>query len=183
MPGAIVTSGERVTLRTVEAEDASFVQRALTNPELRYPVGNPVVTRGELEERQDGDDDADRFVVCLDDGDPGAVDADDLTRIGQVNASDMSYRRPELGFWLAPEFHGEGYGAEAVSLLVDYVFRQYDVPAVEAQAYDFNDASRGLLESLGFAQEGRLRRFMFVDGAHRDMIQYGLLREEWRGRD
>ncbi len=51
-----------------------------------------------------------------------------------------------------------------------------------AEAYDFNDASRGLLESLGFTEEGRRRKYMFVDGAHRDMVQYGLLREEWRER-
>ncbi len=59
------------------------------------------------------------------------------------------------------------------------MFREYDTPAVGAQAFKFNDASRGLLESLGFAEAGR-RKYMFVDGEHRDMVQYGLLRGEWR---
>ena len=71
----------------------------------------------------------------------------------------------------------------AVALVVEYVFRQYDTPAIGAGAYDYNDPSRGLLESLGFVEEGRRRKFVFVDGQHRDMVQYGLLREEWRGRD
>lgn len=182
MPGAIVERGERVSLRTLEPEDAGFVQRSLANPELRHPIGNPVRTREQVADLADGDD-ADRFLVCLD-GDeagPGAVDADAATRIGQVNLSDVSYKRPELGYWVAPEQQGEGYGREAVSLLVDYAFRQYDVPAVEAEAFDFNEASRGLLDSLGFREEGRKRAFMFVDGAHRDMVQYGLLRSEWQG--
>nr|WP_256548157.1 hypothetical protein [Natronosalvus rutilus] len=42
MPGARITSGERVTLRTVEREDVPFLQRAFANPEIRYPIGNPL---------------------------------------------------------------------------------------------------------------------------------------------
>ncbi len=67
-------------------------------------------------------------------------------------------------------------------MVIDYVFRSYDTPAVGAEDYDFNDASRGLLESLGFAEAGR-RKYMFIDGEHRDMVQYGLLRREWRERE
>lgn len=183
MPGPLVRRGEGVTLRTAEREDRSFLQRACANPRLRHPVGNPVLNREQLAESREGDD-ADRFVVCLDDeAGPGAPDGDDEVRlVGGASVTDTSYKRPELGYWLVPEVHGDGYGREALSLLVDYAFRQYDAPAVGAVAYDFNDASRGLLESLGFAEEGRLRKFMFVDGEHRDLFQYGLLREEWHER-
>lgn len=179
MPGARVRSGERVTLRTVEEEDIPFVQRALANREIRHPMGNPVLTRRRVAELRE--DDADRFLVCLD-GDAagsGSPDEGEVTRIGQVNVTDADYKRPELGYWLVPSAHGDGYGTEAVSLVIDYAFRTYDAPAVGAEAYDFNDASRGLLESLGFRKEGRRRKYMFVDGAHRDMVQYGLLREDW----
>jgi ribosomal-protein-alanine N-acetyltransferase len=51
---------------------------------------------------------------------------------------------------------------------------------VGAIAYDFNDASRGLLESLGFTEEGRTRKDRFINGEYIDTIQYGLLRKEWR---
>lgn len=184
MPGPRVASGERVTLRTFEEEDVPFGQRGCTNPEIRNSVGCPVRNQAQLDDTED-DDGSDRFVVCLDgdDAGPGQPSEDDVTRLGVVSVRDADYKRPELGYWLVPECHGQGYGKESVSLTVDYVFRTYDVPAVEAQAYDFNDASIGLLESLGFTQEGRLRKFMFVDGAHRDMLQYGLLREEWRERN
>jgi len=176
MPGARVTSGERVTLRTVEEEDIPFVQRSV-EPEVRYPLGNPVRNREEFE-LSDGKGN-DQFLVCLDD-DVSDDPSDDVRRIGQVSVHDADYKRPELGYWLVPEVHGEGYGTEAVSLVIEYVFRTYDTPTIGAGAFDFNDASRGLLESLGFEQEGCRRKFMFVDGEHRDMIQYGLLREKWR---
>ena len=185
MPGARVAEGERVSLRTVEREDLSFVQRGCANPGLRYPLGNPVRTREEIGESiGNGNEGEDRFLVCLDgdDAGPGQPDEADVRRIGVVSVGDTDWRRPELGYWLVPEIHGEGYGTEAVSLVVEYVFRVYSHPAVGAAAYEFNEASRGLLESIGFAEEGRVRKDRFIDGEYVDTIQYGLLREEWRER-
>lgn len=180
MPGARITSGERVTLRTVETEDLAFVQRAFANPEIRYPIGNPLRNCEQVDVPSE-DDDGDQFLVCQD-GDragPGKPDEDDVARLGVVSVGDADWRRPELGYWLVPEEHGNGYGAEAVSLVVDYVFRTYDHPAVGAVAYDYNHASRGLLESLGFEEEGRIRKDRFIDGEYRDTYLYGLLRSEW----
>jgi len=179
MPGARIASGERVTLRSSESEDVTFLQRASANPEIRYPLGNPLRNSEQYDLSED--DGKDHFLVCIDEegAGPGAPAEGESRRIGSVTAEEMSYRRPELGYWLIPEVHGEGYGKEAVGLVVDYLFRSYDKPAVGAGAFDHNDASRGLLESLGFVEEGRRRKFMFIDGQHRDMVQYGLLREEW----
>lgn len=184
MPGARVASGERVTLRTAETEDIPFLQRASANPEIRHPLGTPLRNR-EQYEISDERNGPDQLLVCLepDETTAGQPDDDDVTRIGNVSVHDAHYKRPELGYWLVPEYQGEGYGKEAVSLVVDYVFRQYDTPAVGAGVFPFNDASRGLLESLGFSEEGRQRKFMFVDGAHRDFVRYGLLRKDWRARD
>ena len=200
MPGAVVSEGERVTLRTVEEEDRAFCQRASANPDIRVPIGNPLRSRSELgdvAEKGDGD----QFLVCFDgeDAGPGSPDEEQITRLGWVgvdesrrlssanqnsesagDVDDVSYRRPDLSYWLASEHHGEGYGTEAVALVVDYCFATYDHPAVGAIAYEFNDASRGLLESLGFEQEGRIRRDRFIGGEYVDTIHYGLLREEWR---
>ena len=183
MPGARITSGERVTLRTVEREDVTFLQRGAANAELRYPLGSRLLNQQQVEDVII-DDDEDQFLVCLDadDAGPGQPDDGDVERIGFVSVKDASWKRPELVYWLVPEVHGDGYGKEAVSLVVDYVFRTHDTPAVGAGAYDFNDASRGLLESLGFEEEGHIRKDRFVDGEYVDTVEYGLLRREWRER-
>jgi RimJ/RimL family protein N-acetyltransferase len=185
MPGSRVSRGERVALRTAEEEDVPVLQRMRTNPDLRVPLGSPVTSRTEMEAAWPRDDGTDRFVVCLDGdrGGPGPPDADDSRVVGFVNVEDAHYRRPELGYGVVGECQGEGYGREAVSLAVDYAFRTYAHPAVGAGAFAFNDASRSLLEALGFREEGRTRREMYVDGEYRDMVRYGLLREEWEARD
>lgn len=182
MPGALVERGQRVTLRTVEREDVPFLQRAYANPALRYPLGNPTHKNQEQVEERFEDDNQRRFLACLDgeEAGPGQPDDDETTPIGLVTVFDVDWSRTELGYWLVPEHQGEGYGTEAVALVVEYVFRTIDTPSLGATAFDFNDASRGLLESLGFTQEGRKRRARYVDGEHRDAVVYGILREEWR---
>lgn len=186
MPGARVASGERVSLRTAERADIPFLQRAYANPELRYPLGWEIKNQSQLEaELEDNLGHDELFVVCLDDDDagPGTPDGDDLRRIGCLVAGIPEHRRAGIGFWLVPSVQGEGYGKEAVSLLLDYIFRVSPHPAVYAKALPSNDASRGLLESLGFTQEGRARKEAFWDGTYQDSIQYSLLRSEWHQED
>lgn len=74
---------------------------------------------------------------------------------------------------------GSDYGTEVRALLLKYVLWADDTPTVKTNAYESDDASRGLLERLGFEQEGHHRRVAFLDGAYRDRITYGILREAW----
>lgn len=187
MPGARVASGKRVTLRTLEREDLPFLQRAYADPALRIPLGWDVKSRAEIEaefEENLGDDE--RFLVCLDGEDAGPAGPDDpadVRPIGAIGLATHERARTGIGAWIAPAVQGEGYGKEAVSLALDYVFRVYPHPAVYAKTLPDNDASRGLLESLGFSRDGRLREEAFWDGRYRDSIAYSLLREEWTGAD
>lgn len=179
MSGARVSEGERVTLRTVEPEDDAFCQRAVANPELRVPLGTSLRRRGEMDEIREAPGVG--LLACLDDGAvPGSPAEDETTRIGWVGTEGDGPRRPELVYWLVPEHHGAGYGREMLALAIDYVFATNSHPAVGASVYGFNDASRGLLESLGFEEEGCRRNYGFVDGEYVDSYTYGLLREEWR---
>lgn len=185
MPGPQLADGDRPTLRTLEREDASFIQRAWTDPEIRYPLGNAVhrnrhSVESLFESFVETDSNA-HYLICLDSADAGSSHPGEAetTPIGAVAATGVNHRRPELSYWLLPTYHGEGYGSEAVSLVLDTLFRTYDVPAVSASTADRNEASQALLESLGFQREGRLRKADFAEGAYRDRLVYGLLREEW----
>jgi ribosomal-protein-alanine N-acetyltransferase len=179
MPGAIVKSGEQLTLRTLEREDLDILQRGAADPDIRHLTGNSKVrNRDDLEDTFE-DENTTILLVCLDDpGESGPVGPEDIRRIGIASVAEYG-RNPRLGIWLVPDVQGEGFGNEATRLLVDYVFNSYDRPAVTAKAFDYNDSSRGVLESLGFQQEGRLRQNAFLDGEYRDGLLYGLLREEW----
>jgi RimJ/RimL family protein N-acetyltransferase len=58
--------------------------------------------------------------------------------------------RVEIGYGLAAPYRGEGYGTEAVRVLADWVAAQPGVTAVTAEVEVGNNASRRLLERLGF---------------------------------
>lgn len=178
MPGARVSEGDRLTLRTVEEEDDAFCQRAAANPELRVPLGTSLRARREMNEIREAPGVG--LLACLEDGaGPGTPAQDETTPIGWVGTKNDGPRRPELVYWLVPEHQGAGYGREMLTLAIDYVFATNNHPAVGASVYGFNDDSRGLLESLGFEEEGCLRNYGFIDGEYVDSYQYGLLREEW----
>jgi len=62
---------------------------------------------------------------------------------------------------------------------IDYLFENYDLHGISAGAYEFNDASRGLLEAMGFTQVARRRESRYIDGDYYDETQYDVLRREW----
>jgi ribosomal-protein-alanine N-acetyltransferase len=184
MPGPVVERGDRVTFRTVERDDAEFLQRATTDPRIRFPLGrvrhkNREQQLEQLQERTERDGEY-AFVVCLD-GElaPAGHPDGETTPIGAVMVHGVDGDRAFLSYWLLPEYHGAGYGGEAATLAVDYTFRTTSVHAVSAGAYDFNDESRGLLESLGFSEDVRERSVHRVDGEYPDTYTYSLLRREW----
>ena len=93
---------------------------------------------------------------------------------------DESAGAAKLAYWVLPEYQGEGFGREAVSLLLEYGFDELRLNRVGAHCLASNEASSGLLESLGFEREGRRRERHYVDGEYVDALGYGLLATEWR---
>ncbi|WP_135825408.1 GNAT family N-acetyltransferase [Halorussus ruber] len=186
MPGVAFSRGERVALYTIEREDTEFLQRGRNHPVVRGPLGladptNATQVEETIEEWFETDEGV-GLLACLEsddeDSDPEDSDADP-TPIGVVTAKDIHLTRPEVAYWLFPDYHGEGYATEALSLLLDHVFDTHDARGVEARVFSHNDASQALLDRLGFTREGELRENRFVEGEYRDEYVYGLLREEW----
>lgn len=185
MPGSIITSGSRVALCTVEPEDAEFLQRAYTRPELREPLGRKPrpIARVEREIVENSkNEDFQQFLLCVESEQSDEAESDELTRVGLFTARQVQ-KRPNIAIWLDEAYQGEGYGKEAATLAIETIFTTYDVPSIGAGVYEFNQASQALLEALGFEREGRQRKYKFHDGQYYDNLKYGILREEWNERD
>jgi RimJ/RimL family protein N-acetyltransferase len=75
----------------------------------------------------------------------------------------------------------KGYGVEAARLLINYGFAQLNLHRISSGALAFNERSIKLHKKLGFQEEGRLRQAMFRNGQYHDHVQFGILREEWKG--
>jgi RimJ/RimL family protein N-acetyltransferase len=176
MDGPVFLEGERVALRPIEEVDLEFHQQAVNDPRIWRPTGRPrPVTREQerefIEETVPGDDSVWLLVT------------DDSTRVGVVALREIEWtdRCGTLGYWIHPDHQRQGYGSEAVALLVDYGFQHLGLHRVEARTFAHNEASRALAESVGFTEEGVERERAFVDGDYCDVVRYGLLTHEWDG--
>ena len=86
----------------------------------------------------------------------------------------------ELGWLFNRSLWRRGYAYEAVSALMDHLFRERGVHKVVAETED-TVRSIGLMEKLGLRREGVFRKHCLSrDGQWRDLYWYGLLREEYR---
>lgn len=85
-----------------------------------------------------------------------------------------------VGYELAPSAQGQGYMHEALSAALVWGFEHMALNRVQAQIHPNNAASIRLAERLGFVQEGHLREAGFWLGEHRDLLQFGLLRREFK---
>ncbi|MBZ0282754.1 MAG: GNAT family N-acetyltransferase [Anaerolineae bacterium] len=93
---------------------------------------------------------------------------------------DFRNRHAELGiFMTAQEWRGQGYGTEAVRLLLDYGFEVVRLDKVYLGVYDFNEAGLRSYERVGFRYEGRLRQMLHYEGCYWDEWPMRILRGEW----
>lgn len=184
MPGPVFLEGETVTLRPVEEEDIEFIQRCMNDPQVWRPALDidPMNREQGTEffENVISDADAVKCLVC-----------EGEEPLGIVSLMESQYgpdetrrsRAAELAYYLAPDHHGQGYGSDAAARMVQYAFEDRNLRRISARCGRFNDASAGLLESLGFEHEGTLREAAWFRGEYHDTLWYGLLREEWQARE
>lgn len=85
----------------------------------------------------------------------------------------------ELGYWLAEPYWGRGLVVEACRAVVSEVFISCCPERVQARVIAGNDASRRVLDKLGFRYEGTFRSFLLRRGRYEDVLMYSVLRPEW----
>lgn len=108
-----------------------------------------------------------------------AIEADGLL-VGEIG----TYRPPtrtlpptwfEIGVGLFDEAsRGQGFGTEALSLLVSWLFREGGATRVQAPTPPDNVAMRGVLDKLGFTPERTLRE------GGTEFVLYAMTRGRWR---
>jgi diamine N-acetyltransferase len=128
-----------------------------------------------------------QFDKHADDREPSwfAIEADGKV-IGSVGLHHQDRRSRVSSFGILigdPDYVGKGYGREALALFLDWAFRIQNYLRIWLITWAINERALRLYQRLGFVQEARQRRQIFIDGEYVDVIFMGLLREEWRSPD
>lgn len=85
----------------------------------------------------------------------------------------------EIGFTLAPSSQGRGFGAEAVTGLLDHLFGTLRKHRVFASVDPRNTPSLRLLRRIGMREEAHFRSSVFHRGEWTDDVVAAVLASEW----
>jgi RimJ/RimL family protein N-acetyltransferase len=177
-------SSERVRLRPLSADDMPDHLRWRNDPEVAYwaTAGDitfwPVAT-GAVEGW---------FSAVLPTLDPRreavwAIDLADGHHIGMIDYRDVDpvVRSATVGITIGERaLWGQGYGSEALSLLVSHLFDHLNLRRIQLDTWSGNERAMRLFTKLGFVEEGRLREAVRIPGGYADSVIMGLLRTEWK---
>lgn len=169
--------GERITLRPFRPDDIDIYLALLQDPESRRLTGTQAsFTREQIEswlqiiaEREGR---VDLAIVPL--------GADELVGEVVLNQIDPDNRAANLRIGLRASATGQGYGSQAIRLMLAYAFEQLSLHRVSLDVLSFNPRAIHVYEKLGFRREGLLRDALLLDGVFYDAILMSMLEHEYR---
>lgn len=177
MPGATFLEGDDVRLCTIETEDAPFLTEALNDPGVRRSLGvadpRTEIEHEEWIEEEVADDDGINLLIVADD-----------EPVGVINTIWMSERHGHviLSAWIAANAQGDGYGSDATSTFIDFLFEERRMASVRAEAFESNAASNEMLQSIGLERVGSVPKGAFIDGSYEAHNIYAVTDEQWRAQ-
>ena len=108
---------------------------------------------------------------------------EEIVGLVSFNSINWSNKTAYIGYWLGQEYQGRGIMTKAVRALTDYAFNQLKLNKVEIRAAVENKKSRYIPERLGFVKEGTIRQAEWLYDHFVDHIVYGMLKDEWEGKN
>jgi len=172
--------GKEVTLRPIREDDLSSFVEWFNDQEVTRYLTHYLPLTETFEKKWIEETAAKRepvFIIEARDkeGHIVAIGACGLHKVNHKNAN------AELGIIIGEkDCWGRGLGCEALTLLIDYGFNFLNLHKIYSGAYKLNKRSIKLHLKLGFVPEGERKEHVFTDGQYHDLLEFGLLREDWK---
>jgi RimJ/RimL family protein N-acetyltransferase len=175
----------RLTIRPATPADADATWAYRTDPSVAQWTTRLAVDRAQYAEWYASPEWIDSRLVIERDGVlVGELACEIKDGWAEVEVADRAAgTEAEIGWILAPEHQGHGFGTEAVEALLRVCFEQLGVRRVVASCFADNEASWRLAKRVGMRREAHRVR----DSLHRELgwldgFEYALLAEEWAAR-
>ncbi|MBP7691027.1 MAG: GNAT family N-acetyltransferase [Anaerolineales bacterium] len=174
--------GKRIRLRPVEKDDLPRFVKWLADAETRSYLEMHLPLSQVQEERwfERNLNAGSEQTWSIDLQPPDAVGP--WVHIGSCgyHALDMRNRVGEAGILVgARDYWGKGFGTDALQTLVAWGFYTLNLNRVQLRVFADNERAIRSYQKVGFQIEGRLRQGNYANGAYRDVLWMGVLREDW----
>ncbi len=77
------------------------------------------------------------------------------------------------------KYWGQGYGTEALKLLINYGFNNLNLHRILLFTHEENIRAQRAYEKIGFKSGGRRRQASYFDGTYHDLLLFDLLESEF----
>jgi len=168
-------------LRPLQRDDAAAMFRYRADPEVaRYQSWRP---RSLAEIKRFIERNAAQAALAPDTWYQIGISAPDGTLAGDIgiHVTDEG-RQVELGITLEPAAQRRGFATEALTALLDRLFRELGKHRVFASVDPRNHRSVALMERLRFRAEGHFRSSLYIDHEWVDDLVFAMLQAEWLSR-
>ncbi len=169
--------GERIYLSPRNTEEAEQFTEWLNDFETTDYIGRSaliITLEGEKKYFEENmDKNYNFFIVTLDD--------DKLIGTISLEKYDAINRTATLGIFIGDkEYRSQGYGTEAIRLILDYGFNYLNLNNIKLDLMSFNERALKCYQKCGFKEYGRRRKCKYINGQYYDMIEMDILAEEFK---
>lgn len=111
----------------------------------------------------------------------GIYEQNEIVGTVTVNLCDVTHKTANISFVVGhPRVAGQGYATEAVHAVCWYLFNITGLEKITGGLYAENIGSRRVFEKNAFTLEGiKRKQCINADGERTDVLQYGLLKDEF----
>ena len=112
------------------------------------------------------------------------VDIKEHKLIGNIGLHQLDHvnRTATLGIFIGDkEYRSQGYGTEAIRLILDYGFNYLNLKNIKLDLMEYNQRALKCYQKCGFKECGRRRKCRFINGKYYDSIEMDILAEEFKG--
>ncbi len=169
---------ERVGLRPLQGEDVWALYKWFNDPRVLETLGAQHLLfsvsldeEKKIVERDLNAKDRKAFII---------LKLEDRSLIGIILLTDIDPRNSsaQLNIVLGEvDQWNQGYGREAIKLLLDFAFEQMNLHRVWLRVAEYNERALKCYLACGFETEGRMRQDHFHRGSFRDALLMSVLRE------
>jgi RimJ/RimL family protein N-acetyltransferase len=178
MPHYPKLTGEKCSLAPVAAEDGELWARWLNDLEVVLPLGDEAyeMIPGEVAQGWASSEAkaSNPVFTILERVSGQAIGRCALFSINNTDRSSM------CGIFIGEKsLWGQGYGSEALRLLLDYAFNLLNLNSVMLGVFAFNQRALAVYQKIGFREIGRRRQARIFAGKKYDVILMDILAEEF----